>query len=249
MMKQEYGKFIIEGVRYENDKFIFDFKNDNKDDIIYLKTKSYNKKFSKVKDFSIFYGYKYGSDFKNQEIKNKFLLQLKNLKFKQIDNLINKAIFNLNKLIKIESFDIIITPKSSSPLTNYIGNKFREKTFNSVFTDNIFIKNTIDNIKIDKEKISKLSDKDKKQFYKNFEKSIETGTFQLKKLTPIQRRLIYNFLKFNSETERKIYNLIYNGNVLVIDDILTTNTTIVEINKQLLKFNPNKVQNFVLITK
>jgi len=245
-------KKLIEGVRYNDNEFIFDFKNDLDTDIIYLKTKSFNKRMSKTANNKIFYSYKYGENFKNKDVKNKFLMELKHLKFdsRYIDVLISKAIANFNSIYPISNFDIIVTPKSSAPLVNEMAKRIRDKAgSNVILATDTFVKNSIENVIIDYDKVNKIKGSNRKSFDKQLKNATSTGIVNMKEITTVWwRRLISNFLKFDSELHRKVFNAIHDGKVLIIDDIITTNSTIVEMNSQVNKILPREVCNFVLIS-
>ncbi len=245
-------KRLIEGVRYTDNEFVFDFKNDLDTDIIYLQNKSFNKKMSKTSNNQIFYSYKYGKSFKDSEIKNKFLTELKHLKLpeKYIDVLISKAINNFNAIHPVSNFDIIITPKSSAPLANEMAKRIRAKAgANTIIATDAFVKNSVEDVQIDLDKVNKIEGANKKAFENQLKNATASGILNMKEIKNVRwRRLISNFLKFNSDLNRKVFNAIHNGRVLIIDDIVTTNTTIVEMNKQINKLLPVEVCNFVLIS-
>lgn len=245
-------KRLIEGVQYTGNDFIFDFKNDTDSDIIYLKNKSFNKKMSKTSNNQIFYSYKYGKDFHDSVVKNKFLVELKHLKLpdKYINILISKAINNFNAIHNVSSFDVIITPKSSAPLANEIAKRIRAKAgANTILCTDAFVKNSVENLQVNQEKVDKIQGPSKKAFESQLKKATATGILNMKEIKNVRwRRLVSNFLTFDSQISRKVFNAIHDGRVLIIDDIITTNTTIVEMNKQVNKLLPQEVCNFVLIS-
>lgn len=251
---------VREGISLNDDQFVFDFKSDKNTDIIYLKFRTFNTKFSLKKGVETFVGYKYSKD-ADKKILEKFRNDLKSLNYNTIKEsdlnlFINKAIIGLNRLYNISNLDIIISPESSSKLNDKIGNIIKEKAGdNTIFVSQGFIKNVINNIEIDIDKLSKGGKTSteiqniKNNIIKILSKQEKThGSYKLHALPFGYRNILRNFIKFNSEKEKLLISKITNGNVLIIDDIYTRGTTVNAINDLVLQFNPNKLINFLLIS-
>ncbi len=58
-----------------------------------------------------------------------------------------------------------------------------------------------------------------------------SGKFELKKIPMIMRNMFSNFLKFDTDRERELFNRLNDGKVLIIDDVYTRGTTINELDK------------------
>jgi len=232
---------LNEGVYFDGNNFIFDFNDDNVHHFINLR---YDNRFIKKYKNDIFYSYII-KEHTPKDIKQLFI---KSLKFKdekfisleQYNNFLNKGIQGLLHTID-NNIDIIIYPKSSSPINFDIANKIKNKLGNNThIAKDVIIKNEIENIKID---LSKISDKTAKNLLKHSSKNNE---FFLKKIPPQYRKYFSNFLKFDNDVQRTLYNKI-SGNVLVIDDILAKGTTINEIIKLIESFNPKTLIKYVLL--
>jgi len=244
---------IYEGVQFLNNKFVFDFKNDTNNDIIHLK-------WSNTKTLSKMYGIKIYSAYRLLANENTSLFR-KELKHDSsfIDNkdkeqLINKAVIGFNSIYPISNFDLIIYPKSSSELNSILAHKVKEKASSVKCADEGFVKSAIKDIKIDYDsflnsaKTPEEKEKRKKQLDYDLKHSTETGTFQIKKVHQFRKKLFSNYIKFNSENSKEIYNLINNnGRILIVDDILTTGSTLGEMIKLLYQYNVSEIVFFCLI--
>jgi predicted amidophosphoribosyltransferase len=61
------------------------------------------------------------------------------------------------------------------------------------------------------------------------------------------RRIIIDFMKFDSELDRKIFNALNNGRVLLIDDIYTGGSTFTEMTRIIQVSNPENITGFILL--
>lgn len=232
---------LQEGIYYNDTNFIFDFINDNKNHFINLK---FGNKFVKVNNKNIFYSYRF-KDNTDPTIKKIFLraLKYKNetlILSNDYDKFLNKAVMgffhNMSKDI-----DIIIYPKSSSPLNFDIAKRIKDKLgYNTIIANDIIVKNNIENIKID---TSKISVKTAEKLLKII---VNREDFQLKHIPPKFRHYFSNFLKFDDNVQHTYYNKLRN-NVLIVDDILTKGTTMRECELLARSLNPNFLLKYVLI--
>lgn len=252
---------ILEGVRYNNDKdsFLFDFKNDDSQDIIFLK---YNPKTiinkGSVAKTTAYYGYKINPSFKEEKIKQDFLQSLKNLSNNKIsiqdyELFLAKAIIGLDRINPINEFDIIIIPESSSSLVYDLATRIKAKSPNTVLAKDALVKNALDNIYIDYEKYlstakdEKDKEKRQKQLQVDFARATESGIFKIKKVFAQRRGLFSNYLVINSEAHRTIFNKIQGGKVLLVDDIVTSGATIREMLREIKTYAPEEIVIFSLI--
>lgn len=243
---------IDDGVQYngDTDDYNFDFSNDLDDDIIHLTKRSYNQKLSKTQNFNYFVSYKAGSKY----IKGQKDVFLRKLKTKQVDNvdystLIETGVKYLDDFIDLKTFDVIITPKSTSPLLKDMLNEIDKYiSDDTIVIDSLFVKNSIENISNEIKKLKFKKPETEKSFGKQFSNSISTGEFKMKdiKFMPF-RRLITNFLTISDEIEVELVKKISNSKVLIVDDIISTNTTMLEMNRLITELQPNEIFGFVLI--
>jgi hypoxanthine phosphoribosyltransferase len=224
-------KILIEGIKYNNDTDQFDFiwTKDAPSDLIDLKLQKYNKVLSTKNGNKVYYAYKFNKvqDKEKTQLRSSIKYLDDKINKRDIDTMLSKAINNFNSIEPISNFDIIITPKSSSKILEELKNKLQAKAGNNVLlSSDIFVKNTIDNIKFDEDKIDKLSNENKIKIKKILNKVFSKEDYKLRSLPPQYRKYVLNFMKFNSEADKRLINAIINGRVLIVDDIVTEGTTI-----------------------
>ncbi len=163
-------KIIIEGVNFnqETDGFDFNWKNDSPDDLMGLKLQKYNKYVSSKQGFNLYYAYKFN---KNVDKSLKSLLRdsikyidEKFIKSNDIELFLSKGINSFNQIEPLNRFDIIVFPKSSSNILNNLKQKLSSKAgMNTILASDLFVKNTIENIQYDEDKLNKLSPENKEK--------------------------------------------------------------------------------------
>ena len=243
---------INEGVRIDADgEYVFDFKQDEKDDILYLK---YNKDYivtKKTRGMISYYSYKINKNV-DKHTRKDFLVYAKT-KLKSTtdyDPFLNKAVLGLfnNPKIEVSDTDLILIPQSSSTVNLDLATKIKNKIPNALFLKDSILKNEPQNVLLDYETLSK---KDVSQeTIQSLERTISSatigGVFKIKKIPPRFRRYILNFLKLDN-TNRRLLNKIVDGKVVVVDDFITEGTTFKEINRLIENYSPKEVILFSLI--
>jgi len=74
-----------------------------------------------------------------------------------------------------------------------------------------------------------------------------SGKFELKKIPMIMRNMFSNFLKFDTDRERELFNRLNDGKVLIIDDVYTRGTTINELAKMAFAKGAKEVIVFIFL--
>jgi hypothetical protein len=248
-------KLLIEGISFnqETDSFDFNWKNDSPSDLIGLKLQKYNEYISSKQGFNLYYAYKFN---KNVDKSLKSLLRdsikyvdEKFIKSNDMELFLSKGINSFNQIEPLNKFDIIVFPKSSSNILNNLKQKLSSKAgMNTILASDLFVKNTIENIQYNQEKLNKLSPENKEKVLKLLNKVLSKESFRLKSIPPQYRKFISNFLSFNSDTERRVFNSISEGNVLLVDDILTEGTTFINMAKLLQNLGADSITGFILLT-
>lgn len=243
---------LIEGVRIDNDdSFIFDFKNDEKDDILKLK---YNKKYitkKKSKNIYSYYSYKLNKNI-DKSIRFKLIDYIKSSleKDNKYENFLNKAVIGLfnNPYFELSDIDLILIPESSSNLNLSIANKIKNKIPNALFLKDIILKNEIENIQLDYDKLKQNNLKQTTIFAMEtlLKKAIVDNKFRIKKIPPKFRKYIINFLKIDINN-KMLLNKLYNGKILIVDDLQTEGTTFKEIERLIQKYSPKEIILYSLI--
>ena len=245
-------KILIEGIRYnsETEQFDFIWTNDAPSDLIDLKLQNYNKVLSTKKGNNIYYAYKFNKVQDNEKSSLRSSIKYLDSKVnkKDLDIMLSKAVNNFNSIEPLSNFDIIITPKSTSKVLDELKNKLHSKAGSNVLlSSDIIVKNTIDNIKFDEEKIDKLSDENKIKVRKILNKVFGKEDYKLRSLPPQYRKYVLNFMKFNNEADKRIINSIIGGKVLIVDDIVTEGTTIKNIILLLNSIGAENIVSFALL--
>lgn len=245
---------IIEGIKYnsDTDSFDFDWKVDNPEDLIYLKLQRYNKLLSKKDGNKVYYAYKFnkdsGSD-KNQELRKSIKYLDDKVNKQDVDLMISKAANSFNSIMPLSNFDLIVTPSSTSKVLDLMKNFLHAKAGpNTLMASDLFVKNSIENIRFDQDKLNKLDDKNRDQVTKILNKAFSKEDYKLRSVPPRYRKFILNFIKLNTEAEKRIINRIANGKILIVDDILTEGTTVKNINTILTDLGASEITSFVLLT-
>lgn len=244
---------LIEGIVYnqKSDHFDFIWTQDSPKDIINLKIQRYNKKFSIKDGNSVYYAYKFNSGIEKNLVKDlktsiKYLDD--KVSEKDVNLMIYKAVNSFNRVEPISSFDVIVTPKSASKVLDLVKNLMEEKAGkNTIVSSDVFLKRILDEIEFDEEKLSDLDPKYRAKVEKLLHKIFSQNDYKIRSVTPRFRKFIINFLKFNSELEKRTMNALVEGKVLIIDDILTEGTTVKNMVSLLEGINAKEVLSFILL--
>lgn len=160
----------------------------------------------------------------------------------EIDYFVKRTIIYLNRYFNKNnlSFDIILLPKSSSNLNRKMAEEFRKRFPYEVqlYSDEI-TKSSPKDLQI----VGNPPEEIEKALQKIINKWNIDGKFEIKKLPPSWRQFISNLSKIDD----KVFKKVDEKNVLIIDDVLTSGTTIADIIKQLRnKSNPNIIYGVTL---
>jgi ACT domain-containing protein len=256
---------LIEGIRFENNQVVFDFTSDKPDDIIPLKLQKHNTKFNSMNNIPTYYAYRINSAYKGAVQSDPRITAIrdaiKNVTISQSDyvQFITKALINFDQNVaKLSSYDLIALPQSTSALLVRVVESIAQKYGAAVeVIDNTFVKNKITDITVDPQVIQGIRAKsgDKKadyiaKRYADLIKSAEVnGEFKMKKIPTDKgfRRGITNFLHINNNRYDAIFKQVYGGKVLILDDIITSGTTMVEMKRLLDDLGATEVNAFCIL--
>jgi hypoxanthine phosphoribosyltransferase len=247
----KYNEFIAEGVRLENGKYIFDFKEDQEGDIMSLKFSDTRSRKMKHEDTT--YEYYSAYDISTKSDYKEFIHKLKLLDNTAIDPnsiqlLVNKAVIGIDEKYKLSSFDAIIYPKSSSKILSVFAEQLAKKSGVAQLVPDAFVKSSNDEIKFDWEKIENIKDEKTKKSVMKVVDSIKNnkGEFKMKEVYPPYRKFVSEFLIFNNEDSRRVFNLV-KGKVLLVDDYRTSGTSLKQMMELLFKYSPDFLLSTILI--
>lgn len=263
--------YILEGISYK-DEFIFNFEIDGENDIIKLKNTTLKK--SSIGDNVFLFQYNFETT-ANSSIRKKFFdyFRFDNI-FDSTNEkrlFLNFALDNLYSNININEFDAIVYPKSRSNINELI---IKQITSYNKISTNIFelIKELPQNItfdfdrfeneilnsqhlfhgkvlpkynekqkQIELDKIKIMVDEIRKSDYFSIANSVKGNKY---------KEFFSDFLLFKDQKSKQIFSQLSSGNILIIDDVTTTGSTIKEIIKIIRKINPkHKIVIFSIVGK
>jgi hypothetical protein len=264
------GKILNEGVSYNEieDKFTFDFYNDGKVDIISLTKHGYQ-----VQAFN--HCYHYGYEFEpniDSTLRTKFIKSIKfpdgKISEKDKKTFIINAVNQLDNNISIPSFNLIIYPESISELNRDML-KYLNRLTQPHLVSMEMIKQLPQSIEFDYNKFkleildSKLengkprySEAQKKDVL--FKISTMMDNIRTKDYFSIARHInkakyrpyIKNYYTFKIEEDKILFKSLEHNNILIIDDIVTSGTTLTHLLTTLRTINDtNNIVIFSLIGK
>lgn len=246
---------LSEGIsKSENDdNYIFDFSQDNKnDDILYL---HFGKKLLKTKTIGgrvSYYSYKLNKTI-DLKIRNQMLKLLKKDKLndpEKYQQLLQKAVLGLkyHPEFNLKKINVIVYPQSSSFLNNDLVSHIYSSTQDTILINDGIIKNDLQYIDLDYDKMAQyhLDPKTIQNLKRQISKAKVNGYFSIKNIVPQYRKFVINFLKFNVNGE-KIKAKLYKSNILVVDDIVTSGTTFNEIDRILQGMLPENIYYYSLM--
>ena len=239
------------GVTYDNTekKFVFDFEHDGAEDIVSLTGDGYQvEAFGKC----FYYGYEF-SEQVDSSVRTAFIKYVKFTEALQntpnLTNFIKKAIDNLDKHINLFNYDLVVMPESSSKVNQYMLRyiyRFAQPTLRKME----LVKALPSNISFDMDGFeqSYLNDVLENGRPRYTEAQKEEVRQSISKMLELIHQKVIEFLKFASENDKELYATIRKQNVLVIDDVTTSGSTLNEILRSLRIVNDdNNITIFSLI--
>ena len=247
-------------------KFVFDFEHDGKDDIVSLTGEGYQvEAFGKC----FYYGYEFAEQVESS-VRSAFI---KRVKFtedlqndEEITHFIKKAVDNLNNKINLYNYDLVVMPESSSKVNQYMLRyiyRFAQPTlrkmelvkalpanvsFDMDAFEQQYLEDVLENgrprytqIQKDevKQSIAKMLDLIHQKDYFTIAKDVKKSRF---------RPYMIQFLKFANKADEELCATIRKQNVLIIDDVTTSGSTLNEILRTLRILNEdNDITIFSLI--
>lgn len=256
------------GVTFDNseERFVFDFEHDGTDDIVSLTGEGYQvEAFGKC----FYYGYEF-SDQVDGNVRSAFI---KHVKFTDdlqnnpdLTQYIKKAIDQLNRRINLYDYNLVVMPESSSRVNQYMLRyiyRFAQPllrkmelvkslpasiSFDMDAYEQSYLNDVLENGRPRytqaqkeevKQSIGKMLDLIHQKDYFTIARDVRKSRF---------RPYMMNFLRFASEQDKELCATIRKQNILVIDDVTTSGSTLNEILRVLRILNEdNKVSIFSLI--
>ena len=247
-------------------KFVFDFEHDGVEDIVSLTGNGYQiEAFGKC----FYYGYEFSEQVESK-VRTAFIKYVKFTEALQdspdLTNFIKKAVDNLHKKINLYNYDMVVMPQSKSQVNQYMMRyiyrfaqptlykmtlvkalpsniSFDMKAYEEQYLDDVLENGMPRYTQAAKEQakssINTMLEMIHKKDYFTIAKDVKKSRL---------RPYIMNFLRFESEEERELCSKIRQQNVLVIDDVTTSGSTLNEILRTLRILNEdNEITVFSLI--
>ena len=256
------------GVRYDSEKqqFVFDFEHDGVDDIVSLTGNGYEvEAFGKC----FYYGYEFGEDVSGS-LRSAFIHRVKFSDNLQEDvaltQFIQKAVNDLSRRINLYDYDLVVMPQSSSRVNNYTLRyiyRFAQPTLRKME----LVKNLPANISFDMDAFTEAYLNDtlengRPRYTENQKEEVRRQIGQMLDLIHQKdyftiakdvkksrfRPYMLEFLRFSSPADEELCRTIRKQNVLVIDDVTTSGSTLGEVLRTLRILNEdNRISIFSLI--
>ena len=256
------------GITFDKEKqlFVFDFEHNGADDIVSLTGSGYQvEAFGKC----FYYGYEF-SDSVDSGVRSSFIKYVKFSESIQKDSnltqFIQKAVNDLNRRVNLYDYDLVVMPESSSKVNQYMLRyiyRFAQPTlhrmelvkslpehisFDMAAYEEQYLNDVLENgrpryTEAQKEEvrqnIRKMMDLIHQKDYFTIAKDVKKSKF---------RPYIMNFLRFRNEEDRMLCASIRKQNILVVDDVTTSGSTLNEMLRALRVFNEdNEITIFSLL--
>ncbi len=256
------------GITFDKEEkmFVFDFVHDGAEDIINLTGNGYQvEAFGKC----FYYGYEF-SEQVDGSVRSAFIKHLKFTESLQdhpdLTNFIKKAVDNLDKQINLYNYDLVVMPESSSKVNQYMLRyiyRFAQPSLHKMelvkalpasisFDMNAYEKQYLEDVLENgrprytqaqkeevKQSIQKMLDLIHQKDYFTIAKDVKKSRF---------RPYMMHFLKFATKADEELCASIRQQNVLIIDDVTTSGSTLNEILRTLRILNEdNDITIFSLI--
>ena len=256
------------GITFDKEKqlFVFDFEHDGADDIVSLTGSGYQvEAFGKC----FYYGYEF-SDTVDGSVRSSFIKYVKFSESIQKDSnltqFIQKAVNDLNRRVNLYDYDLVVMPESSSKVNQYMLRyiyRFAQPSlhrmelvkslpehisFDMAAYEEQYLNDVLENgrpryTEAQKEEvrqnIRKMMDLIHQKDYFTIAKDVKKSKF---------RPYIMNFLRFRNEEDRMLCASIRKQNILVVDDVTTSGSTLNEMLRALRVLNEdNEITIFSLL--
>lgn len=255
------------GIKYtEENKFVFDFEHDGIDDIISLTGQGYQvQAFGKC----FYYGYEF-SDQVDGGVRSAFIKHVKfseNLQYNpDLTRFIQRAIDNLNKVVNLYDYDLVVMPESSSKVNQYML-RYIYRFAQPMLREMELVKSLPEKISFDmdgyeRQYLNDVLDNGRPRYTEQQKADVRSSINSMMDLIHKKdyftiakdvrkskmRPYITKFLMFKDESDRELCSRIHHQNVLVIDDITTSGSTLNEVLRALRVINDdNNISIFSLI--
>ena len=251
---------INEGISTsKNSTFVFDFNNDDSSDIISLTNPSiHSSTINNVIEY-YYFGYQFNKDV-SSSIRSQFIHHLKfDDMTKEKEKFIHDSIIKFNRIIPIQQFEYIIYPESSSDLTHRLVMELSNVVLPDFSVGTIeMVKSMPKQIEFDYDRyemqLRTAKNKDGKKKYGNesmIQNALKSVKEQMDKIHNLDyfsitknikgkyKNYLSKYYHFKTKKDENIYKALKNGKVLIVDDIMTSGVTLLQLFKAVKVINPS----------
>lgn len=154
-----------------------------------------------------------------------------------VDQFINRSAVYATRILRGMGVDIIVSPVSSSSLTKEFAKQIQQRTNYDFYLDSFRKTADMSRISIDRDD-PRITDSIINSMEKIIAKAREKGFISVKQFAPQHRKFITNLFEIIDE---QLYNKVNEKNVVIIDDIMTSGTTVKQIYDQLKMHGANNI--------
>lgn len=170
---------------------------------------------------------------------------------KMIDN----SIVKLNKIFPLDMFDLIVASATSAPLNNLILDRMKQFIGGAkkpLIVKDAFVKDVMQNLQVNWDVVERENNPDTKARVTSLLQNLQSKhrldqPFQAKYVGSSWRRYFKNFIKFNDNVSRFVFQAAVGGYVLVVDDSIGEAVTLEDTVRNIKQYNPNQIYAFAFI--
>lgn len=171
-----------------------------------------------------------------------------------LKNLINTAVTAAKPVVDVVKPETVIYPRSSSPLVKIFVDALADKyqlTSYEGFTkralDKLKGRDLIDTSSPEWEKFSQEFPKDARELEQALDRQVKTGQLELKKLYKPFVRFVRNFMEPTDVS--KLIDALVGKRVLVVDDVLSSGSTIRDMLRQASELEPKELAGLTIFKR
>lgn len=229
---------LFDDINVVNDKLAFDYRDRTGVSTALGKSNfvPYARKDKTLDGYTIYSVYASGDDSLTD-----VLLALKKKSFIKVDPqdyeyfLKRTAIFITSKILRPTRCEIVITPRSSTTILNDILKYLQAQNPHIEFLPESYVK-TVDLTRIEVDRAHpQITDKIAYGLERIIKNAQQTGKFEIKKALPQYRKFFRNFFEV---VDPRLTKKFAGRNICVLDDVLSSGTTVVQILKDVANYAP-----------
>lgn len=214
-----FSRFIAENIDIVNGELVFPSD----------KGSGIDTRFGKSKDLKPFRKKVPGTDMESISLyqfksATDILKALKKADFRndqEVRQFVNRSAVYGARILRSYDIDIIVTPKSSSDLVKEFAQQIQSRTYYDFYIDSFQKTPNLNNVYIDKDD-PRISDSIANSMERTLDKAKSKGSLSVKSFAPQHRKFVKGLFEIVDE---KLYGKVYDKNVVIIDDVMTSGTT------------------------